>query len=234
MFRNFRRYSLYLVLEIIVLICQYTIFIDRTSDIIGGKSIRSTSGLTFLGSIIIFFITPLLAGYLATINKNILTGKRKKFREELSEGISYYWSVLGGTLLVGLMMAGVIILMVIFIAVPLIGILGAIAGFLFIIYLAVKYSALTEAIVYRDCGVSEGMDACKNVTKEYFGELFILIIPASALSIISNFVAGVYVLFSISVMVMLYSMFASYYRITLISREYGEEYNEVIQEEEEE
>ncbi len=80
---NFRRYSLFLLVQGVIIVCQFTIFNDGASDIIAQRSLRSTSGISILGGIILFFLSPLLASYLATINKNILSGKRKEFGTKL-------------------------------------------------------------------------------------------------------------------------------------------------------
>jgi len=229
---NLGRYFLYLLGQVVVIACQFTIFNQGAPEVIAERSLRSASRVSLLGSIIIFFIAPLLAGYLATINKNVLSGSRKKFGEELSEGISYYWSILGGSLLIGIMIFGVVIGSILVMFIPVLGILGAIVGVIFIIYLGVRYSAIAEAIVFREYGVSEGMDTCKEVAREHFGELFLVCIPLVILNIISSVVGGIVVLVSISIITMLYSIFASYYRITLVSSICGGDNNEVTGEKE--
>ena len=229
---NLGRYSLFLVIQIIILISKFTIFNDGVSDIMAKKTLQLASGTSILGGIVLFFLSPLLASYLATINKNILLGKRKELGAELKEGLSYYWRVLGGTLLIALIIFGVTIGMSLIALIPILGILGFIVGLLFMVYVVVIYSTISEAIVFRECGVSEGMDTCKAVSKEHFWTLFLLSVPVGISNIISARAGGVVVLVSISIIIMLYSIFAAYYRITLVSRVFGGDENEVIEEKE--
>lgn len=229
---NLGRYSLFLVFQIIILICQFTIFNDGALDYVAKRNLLNGSSSSIFGGIILFFLSPLLASYLATINKNILLGKRKEFGAELREGLSYYWRVLGGTLLIALIIFGVAVGMALLAFIPVLGILGVIVGLLFLVYVVVMYSTIAEAIVFRDCGVSEGMDTCKAVSKEHFGELFLLYILVGILNIITAMIGGTGVLVSISIITMLYSIFASYYRITLVYKVFGGDDNEVIEEKE--
>jgi len=144
--------------------------------------------VTFFSVIAIsLLISPILGNYISLIIKGILDKKEIKHIETLKESFKFYFPSIAVNLTIGLMLIGLVVVSVLVaVLIPFLGIIGAIAGFIFFIYLTVCYSTSVPYLLYYNSTISEALHYGKEVGRKYFWRIFGFMLLINIVSQIIN------------------------------------------------
>lgn len=135
-----------------------------------------SQGLTITIFVVIgvmMLIGPILNSYITLVIKKLLDKEEINHGHILKESFKFYFPYLGVMLAIFLMILGLAIVTgIVAVLIPVLGIIGAIAGGIFIIYLAVTYTPSVSYLIYYNSTISEALHYGKEVGKKYFWRIF--------------------------------------------------------------
>lgn len=188
--KNFHNFLPFIVISLIIELVTLKIFSLQSAgnELINaiqlGKDIDWNMAVPdpkFKGLAVTFFsviavsllISPILSNYINLIIKEILDKKEVRHIETLKESFRFYFPSIGVTLTIGLMLLGLLVVSILVVVlIPFLGIIAAIAGFIFFIYLAIVYSTSVPYLLYYNSTISEALHYGKEVGRKYFWRIF--------------------------------------------------------------
>lgn len=186
----------------------------NTHNLIGGTTLNfentevlyenGSVGMFILG-IIAIIIAPMIACYVNIVIKKILKNEGVIHKEAFKEGLSFYWRYVGTSILVGLIIAGISLLLgligMVFSIMPILNIVVFIAIFIGIVYVSIIVVPCVHVMVYDDLTISEGLSRGMNIGKTYFWGIVGVGILVGILSSIINLIGGAFSLTVVFVIV---------------------------------
>jgi hypothetical protein len=174
--------------------------------------------------IISLLVAPIINSYITLVIKKLLNNKEVKHLELLKESFHYYFSYIGVTLAIILILCGLaIIIGLIAVFIPVLGVIAAIPGGIFILYLGVVYNPCTSYLIYNNCGVYDALQGGKQVGKKYFWPLLGFLIVINVISKILSLVDTSYILIYIIITLIVFAkeILACTY-LTALCKDYNE------------